>query len=85
MDCSVTPTVDAAWVIVTDSGVKPVTATVIVAILISFVELVAKFAIIVALPLPEELTVHHVALLDTVQVVFDITSNVVVPDEAVTF
>ena len=56
-----------------------------VAIRKTLAPLVVKLAVIVALPLPEGFTVHHAALLDTVQFVFEVTLNVVLPALAGTF
>ncbi len=39
----------------------------------------------VPFPDPEGVTVHHVWLLEAVQLVFEVTENEVLPDEAVTF
>ena len=61
------------------------TVTVRVAIRIALIALVVKLAVIVALPLPEEFTVHHAGLLDTVQLVFVVTLNDVVHARAATF
>jgi hypothetical protein len=41
--------------------------------------------VIVALPVPEGVTVHHVWLLDEVHDTLEVTEKLVVPEDAVTF
>ena len=45
----------------------------------------ASAAVIVPLPVPDELTVHHAASLDTDQDELDVTVKVVAPADAATF
>lgn len=79
------PTVEAAWVTVTDWGETPGAVKVTVAILLTFEVLASYVAVIVEFPLPEGSTVHHDALLEAVQDVFEISENVVLPEDAGTF
>ena len=54
------------------------------AILEAVVEFVAYVAVMFPFPVPDGVTAHHAASLTTVQVVFEITSNAVVPAFCVT-
>ena len=74
-----------AWVTVTTTGEIPVTVTVTFATRAVVFGFVVKFAVIVPFPVPEGVTVHHVWLLVTVQLLFDVTLNVVDPADAGTF
>lgn len=82
--CSPTPTVPSCDT-VTTTGARPVTVTVIWAVRGSVPEFSVKLAVMVPFPLPEGVTVHHPELLDAIQLVFDVTVNVVTPSLLVTF
>jgi hypothetical protein len=60
-------------------GLRTPVDTVIVATRFSAAEFVLKLAVIVPFPLPEGVTEHQVWLLETFQVLFEVTVNVHVP------
>jgi len=50
----------------------------------AFVGFASKIAVIEPFPFPEGVTMHHAASLEEVQLEFEVTEKVVVPDAAVT-
>lgn len=77
---------EAAWVTVTTTGVSPVTVTVICATLVIVYGFTRYAALMVPLPDPEGVTVHHALSETAVQLVLDVTVKLVEPaGEAGTF
>lgn len=72
-------------VTVTVTGLTPLAVTVMLAVRTLVEALAVKLATKVPLPLPEGVTVHQAALLKTLQAVFEVTVNDVLPAEALTF
>ena len=63
----------------------PEPETVIVAVLAVVPVFEVYVAVIVPLPVPELVTVHHVWLLEAVHAMLDVTVKLVVPEEVETF